>query len=423
MGNSLNKKIDWELACKECCTHYLVEIISCEEIILIRRCCFCGEETLSVESYNFYYMKLKTIYYQFPNFAAYPERNINKYCYTCNKYIEDEKLLNHIHNTIINASDYIYNCKLHKNEILVGFCNSCKQLICGICINKNLHKNHKIEYTKNLEITEEIMNKYETNLQKAVVEMNNLIKLKYKRNDLNLKMINLYEEDNNDYRYIDPKDEQIIKILKLLKTFIDLYESHKNNHKIINYQIISNILKHTNFGIIRIKDNKRYTNNINIFFKVDLISDKINNKRFKIISLRKIMNSCFSIKELKMKSIENNIYFFALKFGNEYIINIYKNFKEIKNNIKLDVKVIDFIILENGNLVIYSSCKLLIYKFSKDIFNFEDKIDLSYNQNNYQVLNHLYKNNFSFLIHDKYTKTISLKFYIYPDDKGTNILL
>ena len=124
-----------------------------------------------------------------------------------------------------------------------------------------------------------------------------------------------------------------------------------------------------------------------------------------------------------MKSIENNIYFFALKFGNEYIINIYKNFKEIKNNIKLDVKVIDFIILENGNLVIYSSCKLLIYKFSKDIFNFEDKIDLSYNQNNYQVLNHLYKNNFSFLIHDKYTKTISLKFYIYPDDKGTNILL
>ena len=151
-------------------------------------------------------MKLKTNYYQFPNFAAYPE-DIHKYCYTCNEYIEDKNLLNHLHNTIINAADYIYNCKLHKNEILIGFCNYCKQLICGKCINKNLHKNHKIEYTKNLEITEEIMNQYEANLQKAFLEMNNLIKLKYKRKELKLKMINLYEEDCNDYNYFDSKDK------------------------------------------------------------------------------------------------------------------------------------------------------------------------------------------------------------------------
>ena len=423
MGNTLKNENDWELACKVCCTHYLVEIISFEDLILIRRYCFCGEETLSAESHVFFYMKLKTIYYQFPKFAPYPERNINKYCYTCNEYIKDEQLFNHMHNTIINAADYIYNCKLHKNERLIGFCNSCKQLICEKCINKNLHKNHKIEYTKNLEITEDIMNKYETNLQKAVDEMNNLINLKYNRNDLKLKMINLYEEENNDYRYFDSKDKQIINILKLLKTFIDLYKSHKNNHNIINYQIISNILKHTNFEILRIEDNKRYTNNINIFFKIDLISDKDNSKRFKIIAFKKIMNSIFSVKIIKMKPIENDIYFFALKAGNEYEINIYKNFKESENYIKLDVEVIDFIILENANLVIYSSFELLIYKFSNGNFNFEKKIDLSYNQNNYQVLNHLCKNNFSFLIHDKYTKTITLKYYIYPDDKGTNLLL
>ena len=118
MGNIFKSQIDWELACKECCTHYLVEIHSYEDIILIRRYCFCGEETLSAESHVFFYMKLRTIYYQFPNFSGYPETNINKYCYRCNKYLEDEELKNHMHNnTIINAADYIYNCKKHKNEI------------------------------------------------------------------------------------------------------------------------------------------------------------------------------------------------------------------------------------------------------------------------------------------------------------------
>ena len=423
MGNSSKKQIDWELACEKCYTHYLVEIFSYEDIILIRKYCFCGEETLSAGMSAFYYMKLKTNYYQSPNFDTYPNKNINKYCYTCNKYIEDRNLLNHLHNTIINAADYIYNCKLHKNEILIGFCIYCKQLICEMCINKNLHKNHKIEYTKTLEITEEIMNKYETNLKKAFLEMNNLIKLKYEKKYLKLKMKNLYEEDYNDYNYIDSKDKRIISILKLLKTFIDLYKSHKNNHNIINYQILSNILKHTNFEILRIEDNKKYTNNINILFKIDLIPEKNNDKRFEIISFREIMSSYEEIKTLKMKIIKNGIYFFVLKSRNEFIINIYKNYKEIENNIKLKDKIYNFIILENDSLVIYSPCKLLIYKFKKDIFNFEKKINISFNENTYHILDYLGQNNFSFFIHDKDQSTISLKYYIYPDYKESNLLL
>ena len=412
MGNSSKKQIYWELACNKCFTHYLVELISYEDIFLIRKYCFCPEETLSAGMSAFYYMKLKTNYYQSSEFHTY------KYCYTCNEFIEDTKLLNHLHNTLINADDYIYNCKLHKNEILIGFCKSCKQLICGMCINKNLHKNHKIEYTTNLEITEEIMNKYETNLQKAYLEMNNLLKLKYKRKDLKLKMRNIFEEvyDAINYYHFDSKDERIISILKLLKTFIDLYKSHKKNHRIINYQILSNILNHTNFEILRIEGDKRYTNNINIIFKIDLFPEKNNDKRFEIISFREK-------KILTMKIIKKDLYFFVLNSISKCIIFIYKNFKESENYIELDDEVYNFVILENDSLVIYTPCKLLIYKFSKDIFNFEKKININFNENTYHILNYLGQNNFSFFIHDKDKHTISLQFYIYPDYKESNLLL
>jgi len=161
-----------------------------------------------------------------------------------------------------------------------------------------------------------------------------------------------------------------------------------------------------------------------IFFKFDLNSDKNNDKELKIISFRKIIISYSGVIKLSgMKLIEDDIYYFIIKSGNENKINIFKNFQECKNFITLDDNIINFIILENGNLVIYLPYKLIIYKFSKDIFNFEKKIDLSYNKNNYQVLNYLCQNNFSVLIHDKVKKTINLKFYIYPDYQDTSLLL
>ena len=422
MGNLITKKIDWELACKECYTHYLVKILSFKDIILIKRYCFCGEETLSVDSFVFYFMKLKTIYYQLPDFAVTPEENINKYCYTCNKFIEDEELLVHKHKTIIDASEYIYNCKLHKNEILVGFCNSCKELICQMCIN-HFHNNHKIEFTKNLKITEEIINKYETNLKKSYLEMNKLLKLKYRMNDIKLKMKNLFDIESKDYGSYDTKDQQIIQTLQLLKTFIDLYKSHKNNNNIINYQIISNVLKHANFEILRIEDNKRYTNNINICFKIDLNSDK-NDEQIKIISFRALMESYYDeTKILKIKSIENVVYFFVVKSRLENKIIIYKNCKESKNCINLNNEIKNFIILENNSLVIYLTCKLLIYVFSKDNFNLKKEIDLGDKLNNSLFLNYLCGNNFSLLIHDKDKHTISLKFYLYPKYKSSGFLL
>lgn len=364
-------------------------------------------------------MKLKTNYYQLLNFAAFPDTKINKYCYQCNKFISNENSLSHKHKAIINAADYIYNCKFHKTEILIGFCKDCKKLICGICLNDNLHKNHKIEYTKDLAITEEILKEYETNLKNAFLEMNNLIKLKYDNNSIKLKMINIFEEENFDYKMFNSKDQQILKSLQLLKTFLDLYKSYKNNNFKINYQIITNILKHTNFEILRINDNKTFNNqnklnkNINIFLKINLKIDKKNDKTFKIISFKKIKLNQFIIKKILIKLKKGALFFFMITSMENKII-FYKNFKENKNYIEVNDKIIDFILLENGNVVIYLSNKILIYKFSKDIFSFEKLINLG-NNIEYYNLSHLCDNNFSIFSHEKDKKKICLNYFIHPN--------
>ena len=118
MGNSSKKTIEWELACHKCFIHYLLEIISNKDIILIKTIWFYGETTVSAEPHIFYYIKLKTNYYQLKDFDVIPNRTINKYCYQCNNFMSDQKILNHKHKTIINAADYIYNCKIYKSEIL-----------------------------------------------------------------------------------------------------------------------------------------------------------------------------------------------------------------------------------------------------------------------------------------------------------------
>ena len=322
--NSSKKEITYELACEDCITHFLLEIISYEDIILIKKYCFCGEITLSVNSHVLDRMIINTKYYQVLNYAVIPDTKINKFCYQCKKFISNEESLNHGHKAIINAADYIYNCKLHKSKLIIGFCKECKKLICEICIN--LHKNHEIEYTKDLEITEETLNKYETNLEKAFFEMNNLAKIKYGDDYENIEMQNLFEE-MEDFEFYDKKDQQIIKTLELLKTFLDLYKNHKKNNQIINYIIISNILKHMNFEILRIRDNKTFKNQdklneyINIFLKIELKIDKNTDNIFKIISFKEIkLNKFLTIEKLLIKIIKGAIYFFLFTRGNRIIL-------------------------------------------------------------------------------------------------------
>ena len=232
MGNSSKKEEDksFELACKDCFTHFLVEISSYKEIILVKKICFCDEITYSAHPYILDHNNLEVNYSQ--NLVDECDFDLIKkyYCCQCNNLFSDFRLKEHKHREIIYPADYIYNCKIHKTELLIGFCKDCNNLICEICIN-NFHKNHKIDYTKNLEITEEIIEKYENNLKNAFYEMNNLIIEKYNRYDIITEMKNLYDKEAYDDYSLDLIDQQIIKSLEILKTFLDLYKGHKKYNR------------------------------------------------------------------------------------------------------------------------------------------------------------------------------------------------
>ena len=164
--------------------------------------------------------------------------------------------------------------------------------------------------------------------------------------------------------------------MELLKTFLDLYKSHIKNNSPINYQIVANILDHINFEILSIKNQDKLNKKIIIiiFLKINSKIDKTSDKIINIISYKEIQLYQYRIEQILIKLMKGALFFFMTADTKDTLI-IYKNFKENKNyNIKVKDKIYDFILLENGNIVIYLSNTILIYKYSKDIFNFEKKI-------------------------------------------------
>ena len=202
----------------------------------------------------------------------------------------------------------------------------------------------------------------------------------------------------SDYS-LDLIDRQIIKSLEILKTFLDLYKDHKKYNRPINYQIISNILNHTNFEVLRIKNQNNL--NTNIFLKINSKIDNTHEKKFKIIAFKEINLNRYqyynNIEKIVIKLIKGDIFLFILKEKENRLI-IYKNFKENKYYLEVKDRINDFILLEDGNVVISLSYKILIYKLSNNIFNLEKEIKINNNIDSYLHLSNLCDNNFSFLL-------------------------
>ena len=87
------------------------------------------------------------------------KKNISKYCYECEQFLCKDCLKNHEHKNVIEPQFFLTNCKNHPNEKLVGHCIDCIKPICNKCIN-DIHNSHEIKYTKDLEISDEIIAKY-----------------------------------------------------------------------------------------------------------------------------------------------------------------------------------------------------------------------------------------------------------------------
>ena len=419
--NQIDNSIEGDLSCKKCHSHYLFELISNENNILLRKYCFCGESTIAVdhdlklkimEGFNFYKdYKCDCIPLLMGNNNE--RKNISKYCYTCEKFLCNDCLQNHVHQNMISPDFLLTNCKYHINQKLVGFCKKCKKPLCEKCIDES-HKNHEIKYTKDLEITNEIVEKYKNNLLKAFLECDRLMKLKYGK-ETKVYLSNLSHPQT--LTFFDPIDKQIIMTLELLKTILDLYNYHKNNNS-LNYQLISNLLKHINVEIIRLKNkediviqnqgnNNRFASitntviddpdkpnkNINIYLKIDLENEESREKQINI-ELVKILNKDIKLKGKKLIKLINGD--LASCYQRHKKIIFFKNLQEDDNCLEAEDEIIDFIQLENGNLIILLKNKVVIYNNESNLFNKDIEINLDTNKDYYKIHN-ISNNNFSLL--------------------------
>ena len=233
------ENLKFVLACDKCHCHFLLEIITMENNILIRKYCFCGESTSPINNLNIEilyeiekYKKLRCSC----NMRAL--KAVYKYCNDCQQFFCEDCTIKHSHHKQMDFNNFLINCYFHVNEKIIGFCKTCVKPVCEICID-NKHKNHKIEYNKNLEINDDILNEYMNNLSKAISEFDKLIKAKYGNSfSVSIENLNFYQGK----MFFQKKDRQISNCLLVLKTIIDSYYYYKEIGK-LNYQLISNILK------------------------------------------------------------------------------------------------------------------------------------------------------------------------------------
>lgn len=414
-NQTINQTKD-DISCYKCKCHYLLELISIENSISLRKYCFCCESTEPITKNT--KSQLMSNYQNYKcncRLIQKDKKNISKYCYECEQFLCKDCLKNHEHKNVIEPQFFLTNCKNHPNEKLVGHCIDCIKPICNKCIN-DIHNSHEIKYTKDLEISDEIIAKYNNNLLKAFLDCDKLMKLKYGK-DIKVNIVNL--SNSQSLTFFDNNDKQIIVSLEILKTIIDLYKYHKNNNT-LNYQLICNVLKHVNMEIMRLPDKENKENipvqnellnrfasitntvidntdkpnkNINIYLKIDLINKEKRIKRINILKY-KLINKSIGLKGKKLIKLLNGDLAFCYEYNKKIIF--FKDLKEIDVNLEVEDYIKDFIQLENQNLAILLKNKLVIYKYDNHIYILEKEIDLDKNKNHY-IIRNIANNSFAML--------------------------
>ena len=426
------------IACDKCHCHFLLEFITLENNIFIRKYCFCGESTSPMNNSKIEILYDIEEYKKIRCSCSFSIKKISKYCNDCQRFFCEECIIKHNHHKIIDPNDFFTNCFFHVNDKIIGFCKTCIKPICKVCID-NKHKNHKIEYNKHLEINDNILNEYMNNLNKAISEFDKLIRLKY-GNSISVSIENL--------KYLQSKlffkkyDRQILNSLFVLKIILDSYY-HFSKIGQLNYQIISNILKNIKMKIIRLPDSKEFkkidkyasiTNteietekgnlNINISLNIELErKEEKNKKKILIEFIKKYDDKKFKKIDKAIKLNNGNIAycFYDESYSCSFIYFFTKDLKKEEKILKLNNNVIiNFIELENEKIVILTLNKILLYYYNQLENNFilEKEIQLISNHK-YDNLINISHNNFALL--SDYSDTTYLNLFNFPNYKIDNI--
>ena len=370
------KQLNASLSCNKCYNHYIIEIITNKNNFLIRRFCYCGETTTDV---NYTHKQLHLLKFKYYRLCSCYSKSKTKYCYDCKKFICDNclKLHKNNHNKIMLSKFVLTCCKYHLEERLECFCKKCKKPICSKCI-ESFHKDHEIKYMKDLIITNDMIENYKNNILKLYQEFENYLQLKYGKKikiDISILTVNKYglnkKGDYDKYDLLNDYEKNIIYILRLLLTIIELYNYYTIKRR-VTYQIIANVLKHKNIELIKIPPEKPI-NQMNIFLKINLFDEEIRKNQIIIEYNQELAKINDASKLIKLKN--GDLCGFG---GKEKKIVFFKNYIKHDYFIPLNYDICDIIQLKNQNLVFSVNDKIIIYKNKEDIiFNKDMEIYLN----------------------------------------------
>ena len=442
--NIMSREIEnlkFVIACDKCHCHFLLEIITMEDNIFIRKYCFCGESTSPINNQKIQILYDIEEYKKLRCFCSTQSLKIvYKYCNDCQRFFCEDCTIKHNHHKQMDPNNFLINCYYHVNDKIIGFCKTCIKPICKICID-NKHKNHKIEYNKNLKINDDILNEYMNNLNKAISEFDKLIKVKY-GNSISVSIENLNFLQGK--MFFKKKDRQILNCLLVLKTIIDSYYYYKKIGQ-LNYQLISNILKNIKMEIITLPDSIEFNKNncingigvtnkeiknekknreINISLNIKLKRKEIKKKKILIKFIKKNDDNKY-IQVNKVIKLNNGNFaycFYDEPFSSSFIYFFKKDLKQKELCIKINHNyILNFIELENEKIVILTLNNILLYYYNKlkNNFSLEKEIILNINNDRYDNLINISNNNFAKL--SFYSDATFLDLFIFPNYKIENI--
>ena len=258
---------------------------------------------------------------------------IFKYCYHCKKILCPKCLSNHesykSHKKIVYSNEINIRCENHFGEKFMLYCYDCDKNICKICSEED-HRNHFFIYLKELNPSNEYIQKINSDITKLKQELNKIIKkAEFIKNTIILKelIVSAYKKYENNYHHI-------INVSNLYKNYINPVSKENMNSNVSTPKDLETPkednkkeLLITKFDLVFKEIGKKPINYLNTINK---INKKIISKT--LINDNKLKSEEIFLSTIKTSKGNNNS-----KFNKKFNININKNSEQIiLNHLKLD---------------------------------------------------------------------------------------
>ena len=332
--------------CTECSS--FIEITSLDDInnIISFNCPSHGAKTMTIKDY-LEKMKKNTFLYSACSSCKKKQNEINNneifnYCTNCKIIICNKCIINHDRkHYIIKNNKNLTICPLHPNNNNLSYCLDCNCHICKECIKHRKHMEHKKRNIQEIEPSDDEINSllkliktYKDKINSSQIEKNNqLLEIEKKFNEEKKK-------EKEDYKNSVDKTKK--KLENELNESETNYKNEINQIK-IKYEKESNerkiIFENNNKSIKKKYENIEAFNKEKFNKKNEILEKKFENEKKRIENAFKAKIDNFK-ELLKINDIIYNTYNTSKEnyFHNINIINLLVNYYKKGNNIMKEMK-------------------------------------------------------------------------------------